>query len=187
MRYPSDHKGKSRRNIVAVAAREFRRRGIDGVGVGDVMKEAGLTKGAFSAHFSSKNELIKEALQEAAVTSLVFDMSDTDRTLEEMVNLYLSPHHCEHPEQGCPFPSLAAEVARYPKRTREGLVSYLKKLMAFIAARLPESEPPEARHKAALVMFSTMLGAMQLARVTAGHKISNELLAAAREAVLKHT
>ncbi|HEY0257908.1 MAG TPA: TetR/AcrR family transcriptional regulator [Candidatus Methylacidiphilales bacterium] len=184
MRYPRDHKEKSRHKIITVAAKEYRRRGIAGFGVGDAMKGAGLTKGAFYAHFSSKEELVREALHEAMTSSPVLVDGERNKSLEQVLSHDLDTDHRDHPEKGCPIPSLIEEVARHPKRTREGFVSGVKEILALIEAHLPRSKTPAARQKAALAIFSTMLGALQLARVTSDLDLSGKVLDAAREAAL---
>ncbi len=184
MRYPRDHKEKSRHKIITVAAKEYRRRGIAGFGVDDAMKGAGLTKGAFYAHFSSKEELVREALHEAMTSSPVLQDGTKNQNLKQLVDHYLEIEHRDHPEKGCPIPSLIEEVARHPKRTREGFVSGAKEILSLIEAHLPKSKTPLARQKAALAIFSTMLGALQLARVTPDRDLSRKVLEAAREAAL---
>ena len=128
MRYPKDHKQQARRKIVSVAAKEFRRKGISALGVGDVMKGAGLTKGAFSGHFSSKEELVKEALHEAMASSPVFYDDNQGKTLSQMIEHYLDIGHRDDTRGGCPVPSLIAEVARHSKQTRAGFVTDIEEI-----------------------------------------------------------
>jgi TetR/AcrR family transcriptional regulator, transcriptional repressor for nem operon len=184
MRYARTHKKNSRRKIVAVAAREFRRRGIAGFGVGDTMRGAGLTQGAFYAHFSSKEELVREALHEAVAGSPLVKEGRQGQTLKEMIYQYLDPQHRDHPEIGCPAAALIEEVARHPKRTREVFDSDLGEMFSVIEERLPKNRTIAARKKTALAIFSTLLGSLQLARVTPDASLSNSILEAAREAAL---
>jgi TetR/AcrR family transcriptional repressor of nem operon len=185
MRYPQDHNEKARRRIISVAAREYRRRGISRFGVGDAMRGAGLTQGAFYSHFSSKEELVKEALHEAMTGSPVLLEGRQGHTLKEIVSHYLEAEHRDHPESGCPAPSLIEEVARHPKKTREGFISDLEAIISLIESRLPKSKTAATRHQAAFAIFSTLIGAIQLARVTPDPGASNMILEAARDAALR--
>ncbi len=185
MRYPKDHKHQARRKIVSVAAREFRRRGISALGVGDVMKGAGLTKGAFSGHFSSKEELVKEALHEAMITSPVFYDGHHGKTLTQMIDHYLGVGHRDDPQGGCPLPALIEEVARHPKQTRAGFVSDIEEIVSIIEAHLPKGRHSSEREDLAMAIFSMMLGAVQLARVARHHNLSKKVLEAARKAALR--
>src|SRR5262245_26931037 len=117
MPWPREHKRNTRQRIVQAAAAAFRVGGVSDVRVEQVMKRAGLTHGGFYAHFSSKNELLREALDEASRQTLeqlsqsLADLPAADR-LQAVADAYLSPEHAAHPEMGCPLAALGPEIAR---------------------------------------------------------------------------
>src|SRR5688572_28834100 len=115
MRYEKGHKEQTRQRIVEMAARRFRKDGVDGVGLATVMSDAGLTNGAFYAHFDSKDALVKDVvdctLQEREVAldeALEHGMDGVAAAIED----YLSRRHRDKPEVGCPTAALVAEIAR---------------------------------------------------------------------------
>src|SRR5215831_13993866 len=131
MPWPQDHKRRTRRKIVAAAATAFREGGISGVRVEDVMARAGLTHGGFYAHFDSKDDLLRAALQHASEQTVemlskpIADVRGEDR-LRTVIDAYLSPAHAAHPEAGCPLASLGPEVARAGGRTQQSLADAVK-------------------------------------------------------------
>src|SRR5260221_12199127 len=93
VRYSKDHKEVSRQKIIEVASKEFRRRGIAGIGVGDLMKGAGLTQGAFYGHFASKEELVRDALHQSTSNGPVGCLGLQGRSLKEIIDIYLAVEH----------------------------------------------------------------------------------------------
>ncbi len=185
MRYSKEHKETARRKIVDVAAKEFLRHGIAGFRVNDVMKGAGLTQGAFYGHFSSKEELVKEALHESSKRSRFVQQAENGNTLEDLICSYLQTDHRNHPEMGgCPAAALIGEINRHPKSTREALVSDMKKMISLIESRLPKTKSTATRTSTAIAIVSTMLGALQFARATTDAGLSKKILEASKEAAL---
>ena len=184
MRYDKGHKEATRHRIMEVAGTEFRRRGIDGIGVADVMKEAGLTHGGFYSHFSSKEELVREALGATFQQSQVrFPKNgETFKNLEEIVRYYLRTSHRDHPERGCVAAALAAEVARQPMETRTAFTSALNKVISVLESKLPRTKSPAARRKTARAIFATLMGTMQLARAIDDPEESDAMIEAGIEA-----
>jgi TetR/AcrR family transcriptional repressor of nem operon len=182
MRYEKGHKEATRQKIVETAATEFRRNGIDGIGVADLMARTGLTHGGFYSHFKSKEELVQAALEYAGSKSRLRKMAAEGGTLEEMVRWYLSPEHCGTPERGCVAAALVAEIGRHSTATRKGFTTRMKTFVAVIQSKLP----PETRNPApkAMGIFSTMMGALQLARSVNDTEFSNQILQAGIEAAL---
>src|SRR3954465_12270496 len=119
MRYGKDHKQATRQRILQAAGRRFKEDGIDGAGVAAVMSDAGLTNGAFYAHFGSKEELVANVLAEQLRAQREsFDAEPADRAgLEAFIRAYLSPQHRDAPAEGCPSAALLDEVVRRPDRT----------------------------------------------------------------------
>src|SRR3954470_847454 len=116
MRYSKDHKQATRQRIVEAAGRRFKEDGIDGAGVATVMAEAGLTNGAFYAHFKSKEDLVANVLaDQLRAQRESFDAGPSDRAgLETFIRAYLSPEHRDERAEGCPSAALLDEVVRRP-------------------------------------------------------------------------
>jgi TetR/AcrR family transcriptional repressor of nem operon len=171
--------------IVAVAARAIRRSGYDGTGVADIMKEAGLTHGAFYAHFASREAMLAEAAAQACTESAaaaadVVASVPADRTLVSMLGAYLSSEHQENAERGCPLVALGSETSRQAPEVRRATTRYIKEMIDLLARQLPDWGQPAA-HERALVTMSTMVGAMLLARAVDEPALSDSL----RQAALK--
>jgi TetR/AcrR family transcriptional regulator, transcriptional repressor for nem operon len=179
MRYPRIHKQLSRERIVRAAARAFNRRGFDGIGIADIMKKAGLTQGAFSGHFSSKDELIREAIDDAFRTSVFLKEDWKDRPLEDLLHDYLSDLHRDEPEDGCPASSLTADVSRLPRRTRESFLVHVRQIVSSIESRLPDNVRGSDRRAVAMSLFALLLGSIQLSRASRGTELSEAMIAAA--------
>ncbi len=120
MRYPKDQKQATRQRILEAAGRRFKQDGIDGAGVAAVMSDAGLTNGAFYAHFASKEDLVANVLAEQLrVQRESFDAAPSDRAgLESLIRAYLSPEHRDQSADGCPSAALLDEIVRRPAATR---------------------------------------------------------------------
>ncbi len=104
------------------------------------------------------------------------EQAEKGGSLEELICYYLRIDHRNHPEiGGCPAAALIGEVTRHPKGTREALVSDIKEMISLIKSRLPKTKSAAARTKTAFAIFSTMLGALQLARVTTDTSLSKKI------------
>jgi TetR/AcrR family transcriptional repressor of nem operon len=164
---------------VETAAARFRKDGIEGVGVADLMAEAGLTHGGFYSHFSSKEDLVRAAMTEASGRAQArFKQRIEEGGLEAWIRGYLRTAHRDHPEKGCAVAALAAELARHPKSTRRPMTERLADLRSDIETHLPEAMPPRRKRQIALGIFSTMVGALQMARAVDDPKMSEEILEA---------
>ena len=120
MRYEKGHKETTRQRIVETAAARFRRYGIEGVGVAEVMAEAGLTVGGFYSHFKSKEDLVRAAMEESATHAKErFNRRIEEGGLENWIRMYLRGSHRDHPEGGCTVAALASELARHPQGSRK--------------------------------------------------------------------
>jgi AcrR family transcriptional regulator len=182
MRYEKGHKEATRQRIVETAAAEFRRNGIDGIGVADVMAKAGLTHGGFYSHFKSKEDLIRAAMAEAAGKSRMRKVAAEGGCLEEIVRTYLRPEARDMPERGCAIAALVSEIGRHSLETRRELTSSVERLLEIIGERLPEGTPD--RRKTAIGVFSAMMGALQLARTVSDKELSDKIIEAGIEAAL---
>jgi TetR/AcrR family transcriptional regulator, transcriptional repressor for nem operon len=177
MRYGKDHKQATRQRILEAAGRRFKEDGIDGAGVAAVMSDAGLTNGAFYAHFASKEDLVANVLaDQLRAQRHSFDAQLSDGPgLEAIIRSYLSPQHRDQCADGCPSAALLDEIARRPAATREVFTAELLGIADDIAARLERSDANAARTDA-LTLFGLMLGTLQLARALTDRDLSDQLL-----------
>jgi len=185
MPWPKEHKSRTRKTIVAAASTAFRAEGISGVRVGDVMTRAGLTHGGFYAHFDSKADLLREALDYAAEQTLeALSKPLADAPSEErwrtVIDSYLSPAHVAHPEGGCPLASLGPEVARADSTTRKRLANVVRRRLAWMRQLRPEGRPRAVSDEDVIGSAACMLGGVILARAVGGNEAS-EILSACRE------
>jgi TetR/AcrR family transcriptional repressor of nem operon len=186
MRYGKDQKQATRRRIVDAAGRRFKQDGIDGAGVAAVMSDAGLTNGAFYAHFTSKEDLVANVLADQLRNQRQsFDAQPSDRAgLVAIIRSYLSPQHRDQYADGCPSAALLDEIARRPAATRAVFTDELLGIADDIAARLGPSDA-EAPRTDALAIFGVMIGTLQLARALTDRDLSDQLLTRGIEMVLK--
>src|SRR3954452_3061756 len=138
MRYSKNHKQETRQRIVEAAGRRFKQDGIDGSGVATVMSDAGLTNGAFYAHFRSKEDLVANVLaDQLRAQRQSFDAQPSDRAgLEAFIRSYLSPERRAQCADGCPSAALVDEIVRRPAATRRVFSEELAGTMDDIASRL---------------------------------------------------
>ena len=186
MRYSKDHKQATRQRILEAAGRRFKQDGIDGAGVAAVMSDAGLTNGAFYAHFTSKEDLVANVLaDQLRAQRQSLDAEAPDRAgLEAFVRSYLSPQHRDQCADGCPSAALLDEIARRPAATRQVFTDELKGVIDHIASRLDPTDLDAARTNA-LTVFGLMVGTLQLARALTDRDLSDQLLARGVETALK--
>ena len=184
MRYSSSHKANTRRRIVDGASAALRARGVAGVGVADLMRQAGLTHGGFYSHFSSKDDLIAEAIDaagEQSVRSLqkVGQRAGVRSALKAIVDAYLSTAHRDGVERGCVFATLAGELARESPAARRALTVRLEALLALLGEHVPDRRGTPRRRQA-MAVLSCLVGALLLSRAVDDPETSSEILAAAR-------
>ena len=186
MRYSQDHKPATRRRILEAAGRRFKQDGIDGSGVATVMSDAGLTNGAFYAHFKSKEDLVANVLADQLRSQRKsFDDQPSDRAgLEGFVRSYLSPEHRDQFADGCPSAALLDEIARRPTDTRDVFTDEVMGVIDDIASRLDPTDVDAARADA-LTIFGLMVGTLQLARALTDRHLSDQLLARGEQTALQ--
>jgi TetR/AcrR family transcriptional repressor of nem operon len=169
MRYRPEHKAEVHQKIVKDASRRLRAEGLNGAAVAAVMRDNGLTHGGFYKHFESKDDLLVESLGEAFreagdILAHAAENSGAEKPWKAIVNAYLSLDFCDHAEHGCPLPSLAPELARADQPMRAQifpkLVSYKDRMLPF----MPGQQTAD-KERAFFTIFSTMIGAMEIARM----------------------
>ncbi len=175
MRYEKGRKDASRRQIMKVAGERFRQDGIAASGLASVMADAGLTNGAFYAHFDAKADLVRETVAAALEDlSKQVDGAIAAGGLEAVIATYLSPQHRDDPAHGCSFAALLPELARQPDEARQAYTERLLTLIRQIARALPpQTADPEAT---AMAMFATVIGTLQIARLLGGTELSTRML-----------
>jgi TetR/AcrR family transcriptional regulator, transcriptional repressor for nem operon len=186
MRYSKDHKQATRQRILEAAGRRFKQDGIDGAGVATVMADAGLTNGAFYAHFTSKEDLVANVLaDQLRAQRETFDSQPAGRAgLQAIIRAYLSPQHRDQCAEGCPTAALLDEIVRRPGATTQVFTDELMGVMDDIASRLDRTDLETARRDA-LTLFALMVGTLQLARALADRDLSDQLLARGVATTLK--
>jgi AcrR family transcriptional regulator len=174
---------QSHERILDAAARAVRRSGVAGVGVAEVMKEAGLTHGGFYAHFESREALLAEALEHAGKQSgartrerMRVRLDAGESPFSALVNEYLSRVHMDELDLGCPVAAVSSDM----QRTREGLREVSRSRVRELAAAVEATLPPGS----AWAVTANLVGAIQLARVLGPDGGGNEVLQACREALL---
>ena len=179
MGYSKVQKAKTHERIVKLASKRFREEGLAGIGIAELMKEAGLTVGGFYKHFASRDHLVAEAVNSAfggwkrrvdAATS-----SGPPISYEKLIDEYLNETHRDNPGTGCAFSALAPEIARSDKRTRALTSEQVRNDIQLIAGLYPSKDKHTTRSRAILT-FSALVGAMSLARAVSDEKLSREIL-----------
>ena len=175
MRYPAKDTAARHERIVKEASRLFRERGFENVTVGEVMKAAGLTHGAFYAHFGSK-----QALQEAAVTygqrlsaGRARSHGATKKGRKAYADRYLSPRHRDNPGDGCTMATLAQEVARSTPELKAAFERGFEEILSAVGGDRRE----------AIFQAAALLGGVVLARAVRDPQLSDEILESVRQKV----
>lgn len=188
MRYSKEHKLETHARIVKRASVRLREKGAHGIGVADLMKDAGLTHGGFYAHFDSREALVIEAFAYAMDRSTerwrkLAEATPPGKRLATIVDSYLTAVHRDDPGHGCAVPALGAEIARESSKTRRAFAIKLDEMIEMLAAQIP-GVPHKASRKRALGTLATMIGTLVLARIAGNGDFSDEILVAGRDAVL---
>ena len=176
-RYGTEHKEATRRRIVETAGRRLKRDGIDGSGVAALMGDAGLTNGAFYAHFASKEDLVATALvdQLAEQRASLARLPPGRAGVEQYVRDYLSAEHRDNPDDGCPSAALLDEIGRCAEPTKQAYTDGILATIDDIAGRLSPGDPGSARLKT-LSAFALAVGTLQLSRALVDRTLSDQIL-----------
>ena len=186
MKVSREQAQENRARVLEAAARLFRERGIDGIGLAELMKSVGLTHGGFYRQFGSKEELVAEAcafaFERSAAKWRRTAAAHPQDAVEAIARWYLTPEHRERPGAGCAAAALAGDMAREGVHARQAFTQGVRDLVEVLAGAGTEASAP-ARRSDALAAFSTMVGAMVLARAVDDPELADELLLAARKHV----
>ena len=186
MKVSRDQAVRNRKRILDAAAQRFRERGFEGIGVADLMKEAGLTHGGFYGHFSSKDDLIAQAAARELTRSLaqwseVGERASGDR-LSEIAAVYLTKTHRDNPGRGCVLAALGPDVSRQGQPVRSAVTDYVRSTVDLLVKVVPGKSKATRRNKA-ISTYATLVGAMVLARAVDDRALSQEILDAGRASV----
>lgn len=185
MRFEKGHKEVTRKRIIEVASRRFRKDGVAASGLAGIMADSGLTNGAFYAHFGSKEDLVRESLS-SALSDQLAKLQQTEGAIgiEGAIRRYLNTSHLEGCEEGCPSAALLPEISRQPVPTRkayeEQLLAYAKTLGTF----LPNPLSTQSKQQIATAIFSLMVGTLQMARAVSDPLLAEEILEGGVQAAL---
>ncbi|MDF9822742.1 TetR/AcrR family transcriptional repressor of nem operon [Rhizobium leguminosarum] len=179
-------KQKTHEKIVETASKRLREEGLEGIGVADLMKEAGLTVGGFYKHFASRDDLVAEAIQSA------FDswgrrleaegVNPAEMSAADVADRYVSAHHRDNPGEGCPFAALTSDLSRSGEKARAIATQGLRRNFEALASKAAGTEEGERRRKA-IMAFAMMAGGVGLARISSDEELSAEILATVRDFV----
>lgn len=188
MRYQPEHKAETHHRIVRDASRRVRAEGLTGAAVASVMRDAGLTHGGFYKHFRSKDDLLLESLRDgfgetAETLALAAAQSRPGEAWKAIVKAYLRPELCDHPERGCPLPTLAPELARTDPAMKGQIVAELAKYRDRMLPFMPGRRRAD-KERAFFSIFSTMTGAMAIARLLPS-PVRERVLDSARDFLLR--
>jgi len=187
MGYSQADKSKSHERIVKAAAERFRENGVEGIGVADLMKIAGLSHGGFYRHFPSRDELVAEAVEHALADGgrrvAALGRPDRPLTLKMLIEAYLSLAHRDRLATSCAVTTMAADIARSGDRARTAyskqVESYLKLLMELVGGANKKTKRARA-----ITVLATLVGAVSMARAVKEEKLSREILASAAQELI---
>src|SRR6266478_4847470 len=179
--YSKRDKVDTHTRIVSVAAKRFRELGLEGIGVADVMKQAGVTVGGFYKHFDSRDELVVEALATA--------FQDLDRweehtdTVTKLLETYLSEEHRDAPGTGCALGAFVGDMSRASRSAKAVYTARYKRTLAYSTGLVPLNGTSDRRARA-ILMISAMLGAINLSRAVSDPNLSLEILQRTRDQLI---
>lgn len=189
MRYDANHKDRTHRRIVRNASRQLRAKGLNTPAVTTLMKASGLTHGGFYKHFKSRDDLVVEAiddslqeLRDRLITAA--KEADADEGWKAMVKTYLAPESCDRADEGCPIAALAPEMARtrpmVKQRISSAILKFRQELLPFMPGRNPEEKGANF-----LALFSSMVGAIAIARTMPDAAVRQRILNTVRDHLLE--
>ena len=188
MRYDAEHKARTHRRIVKSASRQLRKKGLNGPAVATLMKASGLTHGGFYKHFSSRDDLVVEAIEESLVelTKTLIDAAkdaESRDAWKAMVATYLSLERCDRADIGCPIAALAPDFARtapaMKQRISAAILRFRSELIPFMPGRTTEEKGSNF-----LMLMTSMVGTIALARTMPDKAVREAILDTVRDRLL---
>ena len=188
MRYQPEHKLETHQKIVKDASRRVRAEGLSGAAVSAVMKDAGMTHGGFYKHFGSKDDLLLESLREGFreiedALAHAAEQSPSGEAWKAIVKTYLSLDLCEHPDRGCPLAALAPELAGADKNMKPQIAAELVNYKGRMLPFMPGQRTTD-KERAFFAIFSTMIGAVEIARMLPDRAMREKVLGSTRDFLL---
>ena len=190
MRVSRAQAAENRERILEVAARLFRERGIDGIGVADLMKSAGLTHGGFYGHFKSKEDLVAQACGRAVqkmrdnwIKAIDQDGGDP---IHALTDTYLSAKHRENAGRGCTLAALGSEIARQSTAVRHNVTEELKPFIDYLS-EIVQGNSASLRRERAIALHASLVGAIVIARAVDDDAFANETLRAVTNVILSRS
>lgn len=185
MPYTPEHKERTRQRIVQSARRLFNRHGFTGVSIDDIMADAGLTRGGFYNHFTAKEELYAEVVQQVLSCHEGEGESHANGTRPrsaggEFVAAYLSQLHLEDRDNGCPLMALPSDVARGGEPVKRAY----RQVLEFMIGQLQAGVPGAGARERALAIAALCIGGMAVARAVDDMKLAHEIREAAKDLAL---
>ena len=185
MKVTKEKLAENRAALVKTAARLFRERGIDGVGVAEIGKAAGLTYGALYGQFPSKQALVAEALAHGMAASQAYMTAPKPRgapTLSDQLDLYLALDHRDNLAGGCAMAASASEIARQDEAVSARLAEGFEQMVGSIQTALKPTTLSADDRARALTIAAAMIGGVAMARAASKSRpdLSDEIMAAVR-------
>jgi TetR/AcrR family transcriptional repressor of nem operon len=187
MRHSKAEKAKTHERIVTIASKRFREEGLAGIGIADLMKDAGLTVGGFYKHFNSRDALVAEAVGSALeLWKRQVDAAASGGppvTYKSLVDEYLSEAHRNHPGTGCPVGALAGDLARTDRRTRALVSRKVRDNIELLATLIRNTNKADSRgaRAQAVLTYCALVGAIGMARAVSDEELSREILKTAAQ------
>ena len=187
---------ENRRKIITAATKLFREKGVDAVGLTELMKEAGFTQGGFYNHFKSKEALVAEVVGDAVdrgvdelAVAIAASLANGLDPLSRQIGWYLSPGQRDNTDCGCPLAGFAGDVRHLTKEAQFSYAKALRSTFDQLAETIRLQKPAlsrEAAHSKAVAMYSQMVGALILSRAvsTGEPDLANDILGHARQNLL---
>lgn len=188
MRYDGEHKAKTHRRIVKAASRQIRKKGLNGPAVATLMRASGLTHGGFYKHFSSRDDLVVEAIEESLreLTQTLIDAagrSGSRAPWKSIIETYLSLERCDGADRGCPIAALAPDIARTPpamkQRISAAILKFREELIPFMPGRTTEEKSLNF-----LMIITSMVGTIAIARTMPDPAVRQTILNTVRDRLL---
>jgi len=182
MGWSEAHKAKSRDKILDSAAVLFMDRGFDQVGINDVMEHAGMTRGAFYHHFTSKGELYRESLVRASQSTTNFIRERSGQCADKMIDIYVGAEHRNGEGLRCPLAFLVTDIHHQDEYVRDTYTMVFKQFLTLLQTSKVENTQSH-RQASAIQRAVMMIGAVAISRAVSDEQLADDILSVCREAV----